>query len=370
MRAFGPYKIESKTTTRWRVIVRKKGHKDEARAFDTEQQSRAELRRVNAAAAALAAPTVEQAAEVYRGYLVEKGLRPATLERTSQQLAMFFEGHTGRPVTVFSPSLGEKLYEALRRRTTPRGERIAADSQLNVLGVSKTFVRWLVKRRIIRTDFLADVEPLGKRKKGKPQMTTDEGRRWLAKAFELSDMGDIGATAAATALLTGLRAGEVVGRAVRDLDDGGAVLSVTTSKTETGIRRQEVPEALRFRLLRLAADRPPDALLFGGRPPKTQGRKRRRTCRPLEQAKDTTKWLLVHVHRVSDLAGVRRVCSHPLRGQHGSEARRAGITGNAVAATLGHVSFTTTRAHYLPRARCRGGSADETGRGRPASRCN
>lgn len=41
------------------------------------------------------------------------------------------------------------------------------------------------------------------------------------------------------------------------------------------------------------------------------------------------------------------VCSHALRGQHGSDATRAGITGHAVAAALGHVSFTTTQAHYL-----------------------
>ncbi len=220
---------------------------------------------------------------------------------------------------------------------------------MNALGVARTFVRWLLRRRLVRTDFLADVEPVGKRRKGKPQMTTDEGRRWLAKSFELGDMGDIGALAAATALLTGLRAGEVVGRVVRDLDAGGGILNVTSSKTATGIRRQEVPAALRPRLLRLADGRPGEALLFGGQPPRTQGRKRRRPCRPLEQAKDATKWLLNHVHRLCDLAKVPRVCTHALRGQHGSEATRAGITGHAVAAALGHASFATTQAHYLDR---------------------
>jgi integrase len=69
----------------------------------------------------------------------------------------------------------------------------------------------------------------------------------------------------------------------------------------------------------------------------------------LEGSKSSGTWLLRHVHRVCDLAGVRRVCTHALRGQHSSEAVAAGATAHAVAAMLGHASFATTQAHYVRR---------------------
>jgi len=295
----------------------------------------------------LDATTVDEAIEEYRTYQMENGLRPRSVERTNQQLTMFFAEQGGRVMLTLTQAIGQHLYDTCRTRKTARGTTISADSQLNTLGVAKTFVRWAVKRKLARVDFLADVEPVGRRRKGKRQMTTDEARRWLAKALDLADKGDIGAGAAATALLLGLRASEVTDRTVRDLDGGGALLNITSSKTATGIRRLEVPEALRPRLLRLAQGRPADALLFGGRPSRVECKLRVRSAAALEEVGDPTGWLWRHVRRICSLVGVPRVCTHALRGQHGSEATRAGITGHAVAAALGHASFSTTVAHYL-----------------------
>jgi integrase len=347
MRAYGPYREDLRKTTRYRVVVREKQKKDRVLFFRDESAARAEVRQVNRAAAIDASPTVAEAMQAYQQHQTEAGNRPTSIRRTMLRLNEFFGEVIDSPVIQIGATDCERLYTNLRLRRTKRGTLIAPDSQLNALGSAKTFTRWLAKKRYTKVDVLADVEAVGRRRKGKKQLTTNEGRLFLAKALELASMGDVGATAAATALLLGLRASEVVGRSVRDLDADGAILNVTASKTATGIRRLEVPAALRPHLKRLAEGRAADALLFGGKPPKTQGRKRRRASRPLEWSRFPDRWLLSHVHRICDLASVPRVCTHALRGQHSSEAVAAGATGHLVAAALGHASFATTKAHYL-----------------------
>jgi hypothetical protein len=75
------------------------------------------------------------------------------------------------------------------------------------------------------------VEVFGKRRRGKPQLTEDESRKSLGAALKLGSSGDAGGTAAATALLLGMRASEIGDRIVRDLDGGGRILAVTAAKT-------------------------------------------------------------------------------------------------------------------------------------------
>jgi hypothetical protein len=58
----------------------------------------------------------------------------------------------------------------------------------------------------------ASSEVLGKRRKGKPQLTEDESRAYLSCALEKARAGDVGAAAAACALLLGMRAGEIAER--------------------------------------------------------------------------------------------------------------------------------------------------------------
>jgi integrase len=169
------------------------------------------------------------------------------------------------------------------------------------------------------------VQGLGRRRLGKPQLTTDEARRFLAKALELA-ADDEGAIAAAMALLMGMRAGEIVERTVRNLDDDGRLLWITDAKTQAGVRRLEVPPQLQEHLLRLARGKRPADRLFG-----------RATHR---------HWVLRAVHRICKAAGVPRVPSHGLRGTHATLAVSAGATSHVVAAALGHESFATTARHY------------------------
>lgn len=57
-------------------------------------------------------------------------------------------------------------------------------------------------------------------------------------------------------------------------------------------------------------------------------------------------WVLRSVARVCTMAGVPAVTPHGLRGTHATLAVGVGISGEAVAASLGHESFAVTAAHY------------------------
>jgi integrase len=144
--------------------------------------------------------------------------------------------------------------------------------------------------------------------------------------LKLGADGDSAGTAAATALLLGMRASEIAERIVRDLDGGGRVLAVTASKTAAGVRRLRVPAVLQPLLHQLAAGKRAADRLFG--------------------AGVNRHWVLRAVARVCRAAGVPAVTPHGLRGTHATLAVGAGISGDAVAASLGHESFAVTAAHY------------------------
>jgi integrase len=116
-------------------------------------------------------------------------------------------------------------------------------------------------------------------------------------------------------LVMGLRAGEVVSRVVRDLDDGGQLFWIPDSKTEAGKRTLQVPEVLRPYLLALAEGKKSDELLFG-----------------YHDRNWPRKW----VARICKAAGVPRVTAHGMRGLHGTLAVETGRSAHAVAAALGH----------------------------------
>ena len=168
---------------------------------------------------------------------------------------------------------------------------------------------------------------------GTSQLRIDEARRFVALAITRAEGGDRAALAALLALLLGMRAGEVLQRVARDLDDQGRVLWITRGKTDNARRRLTVPEVLRPLLDRLARGKAPDELLFGASP--------RGADKPLTDA-----WLWGHVQRLCDEAGVPRVSTHSLRGLHSTLALEAGATASAVAAALGHGSFQITAKHY------------------------
>ncbi len=122
-----------------------------------------------------------------------------------------------------------------------------------------------------------------------------------------------------------MRASEVTDRLVRDVDDGGRVLVIPHAKTRAGVRRLRIPEALRPLLDQLFAGKSPTDRLFG--------------------PKADRYWLRLAVRRICRIAKTPIVGPHGLRGTHATLAVEAGVTGDVVAAALGHESFAVTVGH-------------------------
>jgi len=210
---------------------------------------------------------------------------------------------------------------------------------VGVLKQTRTFLRWCVAKGWARAGLLDGIEVLGERKRGKPQFVgVDETRKFLGKALELAAEGDAGALAAAIALLLGMRASEITDRLVREIDDGGKILVITSAKTRAGIRRLMIPEILRPYLAALVKGKAPTDRIFG--------------------AKAGRHWVLRSVLRVCEAAGVQTISTHGLRGTHATLAVGAGMTGPAVAASLGHEDFSITSRHYAAPGSVDGATAE------------
>jgi integrase len=317
-RVHGPYPHHEK----WLIkIVDRATRKASNRIFATRQEADAVARSLRRQEQQQAGISVGKALDLYERWLAAvghkgEGNKPRTVETTMQRLRRLFDGVTKLAVNAVTAVSAGKSYEALTG---------AVDSRRNILAEAKTFLRWCRGRGWTRINALEHVQGLGRRRRGKPQLTVDEARKFLAKALELAERDD-GAIAAAMALLMGMRASEIVERTIRDLDDEGRLLWITDAKTQAGVRRLEIPPQLQGQLQRLTCGKASSDRLF---------------ARHADR-----HWVLRSVHRICKAAGVPRVPSHGLRGTHATLAVGAGATSHLVAAALGHESFATTARHY------------------------
>lgn len=260
----------------------------------------------------------------YEQHLHRKGNKAVSVAGTMAKLRRFFEGLAELP--QLTPRKASQLYDRLSTEPSERtGKPLATDSHRNILAEAKTFASWCVKGKLLKANPFTGVEPVGKRQHGKPQLRLDEARAFCRHAFDQADAGDVGAVAALTALLMALRAGEIVGRVVRDVDDGGQVLWIPDAKTPAGKRTVEVPIALQPYFRKLVEGRRSDELLFG------------------EHWRD---WPRKQVQRICKLAKVPMVCAHSMRGLHSTLAIRAGASPQIVAHSLGHEKPSTTLLSY------------------------
>ena len=129
----------------------------------------------------------------------------------------------------------------------------------------------------------------------------------------------------------GLRASEILKRQVRDLDANGQVLWIDFGKTRNARRHLSVPEVLQPYLLQLCKGKGKEDYLFAAhtftKPPHRQA-------------------LWEEVRSICHRAEVPTVCPHSLRGLYATLAVESGAVSAAVAASLGHGSFSMTERHY------------------------
>lgn len=230
-----------------------------------------------------------------------------------------------------TPARAMALYQAETERISRYGRPVEAMTHHKLLRAAKMFFRWLVEAEHITASPFQGVKTVGRAKAGKPQLRIDEARRLVKLLVEESQRGHEGAIACLLQLLLGLRSSEVLGRLVRDLDDGARILWIPRGKTKNARRRLEVPELLRPFLLRLAEGKGPERLLFCGERAQPQFH----------------MWLWRQLRNFCERAGLPRVCPHSLRGLHSTLAIAAGSTPAVVAASLGHGSFAITAKHYV-----------------------
>lgn len=274
--------------------------------------------------------TVGQASEKYERYLLDvKQNKPGSVKTTLIRIGYFFSAHT--PLQSIKPATAKAAYARLC-------EKQSTDSHRNALAELKTFFRWCVREKLIKESPVEPLEGVGRRSHGKEQLTRDEARRWLDLALELAGNGDDGALAASMTLLMGLRASEVTGLTVRDVDDKGRMLWIKRAKTAAGNRNPEIPEVLRPLIARQCRDKLPAALLF--------------PC--FGKANVITRhdksWPRKAVIRICKLARVPEVCAHAMRGLHASLGVATGVSPHLVAASLGHESARVTLQSYATRS--------------------
>lgn len=310
---YGPYRHGN----RHRIIcVNGHGIASVIASCATEEEARNEKRKAERELSARGGILVEQAIETYELHQRAKGNKPRTIETTIGRLEVFFGELALRPLLDVGSLDCKRRYQAL-------AGQYAVDTHRNILNQTRTFFNWCKKERYIKRNPIAELEGEGKRKKGKPQLRIDESRTWIETALERRS--DPRVVAAMVTILMGMRASEVVSRVVRDLDDGGRLLWIPDSKTESGKRTLEVPEVLQPLLVQACRDKLPEARIF------LISRYVLRNC----------------VREICEEAGVKVVGPQSMRGTHSSLAVQAGATGPLVAAALGHSSFSITEKHYL-----------------------
>jgi integrase len=269
---------------------------------------------------------VKQAVEALLGQMREAGNAEGTIETAEFRLWHFFglPRNAERPLRWIARR-GDELYAAARVDRS-------ADTHQAELALAKQLGELCVKRRWLRQNPFATVEPIGRKKHGstKSRLSVDESRKLRDYCHSI---GDQHAVITLAYLLLGSRASEIVRRDVRDLDDNGRLLVIRRAKTPTGNRRLVIPEELRLPLLELARNKLPGAPLFT----KEDG------------DKATRYWAYHHVKRMCREAKVSEVSPQGLRRTSSDLATDAGMAGPEIARHLGQVSTVVTDRSYRDR---------------------
>jgi integrase len=324
-RVLGPYYV-GRSQRGWRVVVVDEKGRRTQRHYETQEEAKQIVWATRKRLSQFAEKTVDEALDAYELYMRRaKGNKVHSAATTVARLRPFFADLELPLSALQRPGRCEGYYKALRERPTKYGRPPAADTHRNTLVEARSFLKWCVKQKWLSSNPLDEVEGEGRRRHGKPQLYVDEARKWSAKALELAAAGEEGAVAALMTLFLNMRASEIMGCVARNVDDGGRLLWIPSSKTPAGRRTLEVPDILRPFLVRLASGKKPEERIF--------------RC---ESRSYPRGW----VRKICRLAGVPLVCAHGMRGTHSSLAHQMGMTSHVVALAMGHESERTTLESY------------------------
>jgi integrase len=259
--------------------------------------------------------TVPKAIEAYAEQLRRNGVRERSIDTTRYRLRKLFEPVLLTPLATVTPARARELFTRLVG---------SVDSRRNILNQARTFFRRAKENEWTDSILLADVKGEGKRHCGKQKLTVDESRKFLAVCLKLAASDNpkertVG-VAAAMALVFGMRASEITGLQVRDLDAGGTIVRITHAKSQAGIRSLQVPEWFRPHLKKMAEGKEATA--------------------PLVDHHRT--WLHRNVRAICRKAGITEAPPHGLRGTHADLALLAAATPLSVSQALGHASTAVT----------------------------
>lgn len=334
-RVNGPY--PDRNGTRFRVRIFHLDLKRQDLYFHTEKEALAAIAQARRELQAAQAVHGRTLGEVLHEYFTQKERsgrsKPQTCQEQRARVRVFLRHYLDQDIGQLTPERAAALYQESVERPNPKtGKPMAAASHRFYLALVKGLFAWAVRKNYSTANPFAEVQPVGRVAVGKPQLRIAEARLFVEEALRRYDQeGSELALGSAVALLMGLRAGEVLQRSARDVDRGGEILWIDSGKTRHARRYLEVPAVLKPRLAKLAAQRAPDAPLFGlgctGKPRHRQG-----------------FW-----RAVGDIcrgAGVPQVCPHSLRGLWATLGVQSGAVSQAVAASLGHGSFAMTEKHY------------------------
>ena len=315
---FGPYPNRDK----WRVIY-DQGDRRVSKCFASREEAQAVIETLRASLSSEAKRPIGAAIDEFLAMKRKQGLRAVSVKVWSDRL----RGHLDESASLCSvqPRHAQAIYDAMT-------EGLAAATHRARLRYVRAFFTWCVERGYIAANPFAAVKPVGKPKRGKPQLRVDEARVLLAHLMTEAQRGEDRALGLSLQILHGLRSGEVIKLKARDIDGNGTRLCVAMEggKTANATRTLKItiPD-LHALLMRQKSGRAADAWLFG------DGR---------ALAND---YLWDYLTRVCQRLGLPHVCPHSLRGMHATFAVQDGASAEHVAAVLGHGSTEITRRHYI-----------------------
>lgn len=322
-RIYGPYKHYDQ----WRIhVVTTSGGRRQTtyRSYPTRDLADAAI---SGARQQAQGTTVKQAVDALLDKMRSEGLAESTITTAEFRLWHFFQlpQNANRPLRWLM-NRGADLYAAAQvdRKADTHQAELALAKQLGDLAA---------KRRWLRANPFAHVEPVGRKRHGadKDRLRVDEARKLFDHCMARLD--DQCCVITLAYLLLGSRASELVRRSVRDLDDGGRLLWIDRTKTRAGTRKLAIPEELRFALKTLARGKGGDAPLF-----------------TREDGKRATRyWAYHHVKRICGEAKVPPLSPQALRRTQTDMATEAGESAIAVARHLGHGSTSVASRSYRDR---------------------